>query len=190
MGAKELQGIGGMAAILKLNENKVEELLNRAGEFGIVEGANYNCPGQVVIAGEIKAINAAIDIAKTLGGMAVPLNVSGPFHSSLLTKAAEEFSYYLKSTEFSMNSTVVYSNVLGEPYQKGHDIRNLLEKQIRSAVLFEKTIRNMIDNGVTTFIEVGPGKALRGFVKKIDRKIEVYGVEDIKSLRNTLEALA
>lgn len=189
MGSAVPQGIGGMAAVLKLNDEKVQELLDRASEFGIVEGANYNCPGQVVIAGEINAINESVKIAKELGGMAIPLKVSGPFHSSMLKEASEEFLKYLSNVDFLNSDIDVYSNVLGEKYSEHDNIKLLLQKQMMTAVLFEKTIRNMINEGVTTFIEVGPGKALRGFVKKIDRKIEVFGVEDLKSLNETIEAL-
>lgn len=189
MGSSLPDGLGGMAAVLKLNDEKVDELLKRASEFGIIEGANYNCPGQVVIAGEMTAISEATKIAKELGGMAIPLKVSGPFHSSLLKEASDDFYEYLKDAEIKSPGKIVYSNVLGEPYKGNDDVKLLLKKQIMTSVLFEKTIRDMLDKGVDTFIEVGPGKALRGFVKKIDRKAEVYGVEDLASLNTTIEAL-
>ncbi|MEG0296150.1 MAG: ACP S-malonyltransferase [Clostridium sp.] len=189
MGSSLPDGLGGMAAVLKLNDEKVDELLKRASEFGIIEGANYNCPGQVVIAGERTAISEATKIAKELGGMAIPLKVSGPFHSSLLKEASDDFYEYLKDAEIKSPGKIVYSNVLGEPYKANDDVKLLLKKQIMTSVLFEKTIRDMLDKGVDTFIEVGPGKALRGFVKKIDRKAEVYGVEDLASLNTTIEAL-
>ena len=189
MGSALPEGTGGMAAVLKLNDEKINELLDKASKYGVLEGANYNCPGQVVVAGEMKAINEAVNIAKELGGMAIPLKVSGPFHSSLLKNASEEFDVYLRKAHFNDSNVEIYSNVLGEPYKKNDDKIEMLKKQMRLSVLFEKTIRNMISEGVTTFIEVGPGKALRGFVKKIDRKVETFGVEDLKSLNIVIESL-
>lgn len=180
---------GTMAAVLKLSNEKVEELIERAGEFGIVEGANYNCPGQVVISGEKKAIKESIKIAKELKGLAVPLKVSGPFHSSMYEKASYEFYDELKKVNLKDLKKVVYSNVKGEPYNKNDDIKELLRLQIMSSVLFEKSIRDLREKGVDTFIEVGPGKTLSGFVKKIDIDAKVYNVEDIQSLKETVESL-
>lgn len=180
---------GTMAAVLKLSNEKVEELIEIAGEFGIVEGANYNCPGQVVISGEKKAIKESIKIAKELKGLAVPLKVSGPFHSSMYEKASYEFYDELKKVNFKDFKKVVYSNVKGEPYNKNDDIKELLRLQIMSSVLFEKSIRDLREKGVDTFIEVGPGKTLSGFVKKIDTDAKVYNVEDIQSLKETVESL-
>lgn len=180
---------GTMAAVLKLDNDKVEELIKRASEFGIVEGANYNCPGQVVISGEHKAIKESIKIAKELKGMVVPLKVSGPFHSSIYEKASYKFCEELKKANINKFEKTVYSNVKGIPYEENDDVRELLRQQIMSSVLFEKSIRDLIDKGVNTFIEVGPGKTLSGFVKKIDKDIKIYNVEDLKSLRTTVESL-
>ncbi|WP_153926195.1 ACP S-malonyltransferase [Romboutsia faecis] len=180
---------GTMAAVLKLSDDKVKELIKRSNEFGLVEGANYNCPGQVVISGEPKAIKASIKIAKELKGMVVPLKVSGPFHSSMYEKASYEFYNELKKVNINNFDKVVYSNVKGKPYEKDDDVYELLRKQIMSSVLFEKSIRDLIDKGVDTFIEVGPGKTLSGFVKKINKDVFVYNVEDIKSLNETVESL-
>lgn len=180
---------GTMAAVLKLDNDKVEELIKRASEFGIVEGANYNCPGQVVISGEHKAIKESIKIAKELKGMVVPLKVSGPFHSSIYEKASYKFYEELKKANINKFEKTVYSNVKGIPYEENDDVRELLRQQIMSSVLFEKSIRDLIDKGVNTFIEVGPGKTLSGFVKKIDKDVKIYNVEDLKSLRITVESL-
>lgn len=180
---------GTMAAVLKLSNEKVEELIERAGEFGIVEGANYNCPGQIVISGEKKAIKESMKIAKELKGLVVPLKVSGPFHSSMYEKASYEFYEELKKVNFKDLKKVVYSNVKGEPYDKNDDIKELLRLQIMSSVLFEKSIRDLKEKGVDTFIEVGPGKTLSGFVKKIDEDAKVYNVEDMQSLKETVESL-
>ena len=177
---------GTMAAVLKLSEEKVQDLINRASKFGLVEGANYNCPGQVVISGEHEAIKQSVKIAKELKGIAIPLKVSGPFHSSMYEKASHEFYRELEKANINEPIKTVYSNVKGEPYEKEDDIRELLRLQIMSPVLFEKSIRDLINKGVDTFIEVGPGKTLSGFVKKIDKEVNVYNVEDIKSLKETV----
>ena len=177
---------GTMAAVLKLSEDKVQELINRASKFGLVEGANYNCPGQVVISGEHEAIKQSVKISKELKGIAIPLKVSGPFHSSMYEKASHEFYRELEKANINEPIKTVYSNVKGEPYEKEDDIRELLRLQIMSSVLFEKSIRDLINKGVDTFIEVGPGKTLSGFVKKIDKEVNVYNVEDIKSLKETV----
>ena len=188
MGSALPKGLGKMAAVLKLNDEKLKELLDRAGEFGIVEGANFNCPGQVVISGENQAIDEAVKIAKELGGLGIPLNVSGPFHSSLLEPASEEFYDTIKTVEIKELNKVIYSNVKGTPYEKEDDIKDLLKKHIRTSVLFEKTINHMIENGVDTFIEVGPGKALRGFVKKINKNSKLLNVENMESLQLTINS--
>lgn len=189
MGSALPEGLGKMAAVLKLNDEKIQELLTRAGEFGIVEGANYNCPGQVVISGENKAIDEAVKIAKELGGLGISLKVSGPFHSSLLEPASEEFFNTIKNVDIKELNKVVYSNVKGLPYEKEDDVKELLKRHIRTSVLFEKTINHMIDSGVDTFIEVGPGKALRGFVKKINKSASLLNVEDMDSLKNTINKI-
>lgn len=189
MGSALPEGLGTMAAILKLNDEKLKELLDRAGKFGIIEGANFNCPGQVSVSGENKAVAEAVKIAKELGGLGIPLKVSGPFHSSLLAQASEEFYNTIKTANIGELNKIVYSNVNGLPYDKNDDIKDLLKRHIRSSVLFEKTINHMIDSGVDTFIEVGPGKALRGFVKKINKSANLLNVEDMQSLENTINKL-
>lgn len=189
MGSALPEGLGTMAAILKLNDEKLKELLDRAGKFGIIEGANFNCPGQVSVSGENKAVEEAVKIAKELGGLGIPLKVSGPFHSSLLAQASEEFYNTIKTANIKELNKIVYSNVKGLPYDKNDDIKDLLKRHIRSSVLFEKTINHMIDSGVDTFIEVGPGKALRGFVKKINKSANLLNVEDMQSLDNTINKL-
>jgi len=190
MGSSLPKGLGKMAAILKLDDDKFNELIKRASEYGVCEGANFNCPGQVVIAGENEAIDKAVEIAAELGGRGIPLKVSGPFHSSLLKGASDEFYNTLKEANIKELNKEVYSNVKGLPYSKEDDVRLLLKKHIMTSVQFEKTIRDMIEKGVEHFVEIGPGKALRGFVKKIDRKASVLNVEDMESLNNTITTLA
>ncbi|MGM9536356.1 MAG: ACP S-malonyltransferase [Intestinibacter sp.] len=181
---------GTMAAVLKLTPDKVEELIKKANEFGLVEGANYNCPGQTVISGEVSAIKASVKIAKELGGRVLPLKVSGPFHSSMYKDASYEFYEELKKAEINDFEKIAYSNVKGAPFEQGDDVKELLRQQIMSPVLFEKSIRDLLARGVDTFVEVGPGKTLSGFVKKIDKNAKIYNVEDIDSLENTISSLS
>lgn len=189
MGPALPKGLGKMAAIMRLDNEKVQELLYRASEYGVCEGANYNCPGQVAIAGENEAIDKAVEIAQELGGRAVLLKVSGPFHSSLLKEASEEFYEAIKKVDIKNVKKTIYSNVKGLPYEEEDDIRFILKKHIMSSVYFENEIEDMLNKGVNTFVEVGPGKALRGFVKKIDKNSRLLNVEDMKSLNNTLNEL-
>ena len=189
MGSSLPKGLGSMAAILKLNSEKVNELLDRASKFGIIEGANYNCPGQVVVSGEDKAIDESLKIAKELGGMGIKLNVSGPFHSSLLEDASFEFFKELEKVEFNKFNKIVYSNISGLPYKDENNLKDILRKHIMLPVLFEKTIRDMLDKGVDTFIEVGPGKSLSGFVKKINREVKIYNVENLESLNKIIKEI-
>lgn len=183
------EGVGSMAAVMKLNKEKVNTLLEEASKFGVVEAANYNCPGQVVITGEVDAIRESVSIAKSLGGLCIPLKVSGPFHSSLYEKAS--FKYYdtIKEVKINEPKKVMYSNVLGKPYSKQDDIRDLLRKQIMSPVLFEDSINHMLEEGIDTFIELGPGKTLSGFVKKINKKANVYNIEDLDSLKIAVQKI-
>lgn len=183
------EGVGSMAAVMKLSKEKVDTLLKEASKFGVVEAANYNYPGQVVITGEVDAIRESVSIAKALGGLCIPLKVSGPFHSSLYEEAS--FKYYegIKDVEINEPKKVMYSNVLGKPYSKQDDIRDLLRKQIMSPVLFEDSINHMLDQGIDTFIELGPGKTLSRFVKKIDKKANVYNIEDLDTLKSTVEKI-
>lgn len=189
MGNALPKGLGKMAAILKLDSDKVEKLLAEAGKFGIIEGANYNCPGQVVVSGENKAIDACEEIASSLGGKAKILNVSGPFHSSLLKDASEEFYKTLKDVNLKNPEKIIYSNLKGLPYEAEDDMKDILKRHMRSSVLFDKTIEHMIGQGVETFIEVGPGRALSGFVKKINRELKILNVQDKKSLEKTIEEI-
>ena len=183
------EGVGSMAAVMKLNKEKVDTLLKEASKFGVVEAANYNCPGQVVITGEVDAIRESVSIAKDLGGLCIPLKVSGPFHSSLYEKASFKYYESIKDIEINEPKKVMYSNVLGKPYSKQDDIRDLLRKQIMSPVLFEDSIIHLLDQGIDTFIELGPGKTLSGFVKKIDKKANVYNIEDLDTLKSTVEKI-
>ena len=183
------EGVGSMAAVMKLSKEKVDTLLKEASKFGVVEAANYNCPGQVVITGEVDAIRESVSIAKALGGLCIPLKVSGAFHSSLYEEVSFKYYESIKDVEINEPKKVMYSNVLGKPYSKQDDIRDLLRKQIMSPVLFEDSINHMLDQGIDTFIELGPGKTLSKYVKKIDKKANVYNIEDLDTLKSTVEKI-
>lgn len=182
-------GVGSMAAILGLSRDDVIEVCKKAGEMGIVEPANFNCPGQIVIAGEVAAVNEAIKLATEKGAKrAMLLNVSAPFHCSLLRPAGEKLSQELANVPvYSMNVPVV-TNVTGKIIESENDIKDLLIKQVSSSVFWEDCVRTLVENGVDTFIEIGPGKVLSGFIKKIDKSVSIYNVEDKESLETTIAA--
>nr|WP_330381837.1 ACP S-malonyltransferase [Defluviitalea phaphyphila] len=181
-------GVGGMSAVLGLEKEVVENTLKTITE-GIVEISNFNCPGQIVIGGEIKALKIAEEKLKNAGAKRViPLTVSGPFHTSMLEGAAIKLEKELENIEFNNPAIPIISNVDAD-YVKVENIKELLKKQVKSAVLFEQSINKMLEDGVDTFIELGPGKTLSGFVKKINRKVTVCNVEDMKSLEKTLKTL-
>lgn len=182
------QGVGTMAAVMGLKKNEVVECLKTAAGYGIVEAANFNCPGQVVIAGQIKAVEKASNILKSKGAKkVVVLPVSAPFHSSMLKGAGEKLSKELEKVEFRDMEIPVVSNVHAQVIKDKYEIKKLLIDQVSSSVLWEDSVRNMIDLGVDTFIEVGPGKSLTSFVKKIDKNVCVYNVENIETLDKTIE---
>ncbi|MFI3209484.1 MAG: ACP S-malonyltransferase [Peptostreptococcaceae bacterium] len=181
---------GSMAAVLRMDKDGVNRLIDMASEFGIIEVANYNCPGQIVISGETSAIKESIGIAKGLRGICKELNVSGPFHSSLYEKASFEFLETIKDIEVNSPNKDVYSNLTGEKFSVfNEETKAMFRKQIMSSVLFEDIINNMINDGVDTFIELGPGKVLSGFIKKINKEVNIYNVEDLKSLDETVKAI-
>ncbi|ARC83365.1 malonyl CoA-acyl carrier protein transacylase [Clostridium argentinense CDC 2741] len=183
-------GLGGMSAVLGLEENIIKEICNEVNNEGIVELANLNCPGQIVIAGEIKALEKASQLCKEKGAKkVVQLPLSAPFHTSMLKTAAEKLSVELDKIEFNSMKIPVITNVTGDYINENENIKNILKLQIMSSVRWEDTIRTMIRDGVDTFIEIGPGKTLNGFVKKIDRSLKILNVEDISSLENAVKNL-
>lgn len=179
------EGVGKMSAVLGLSEDKVREACEEANIFGIVEPANFNCPGQIVIGGEIKAVDEAGKLAKEKGALKViDLPVSAPFHTSMLKPAAEKLKVVLNSVEIGQLKYPVISNVTADFIQNQNQVKELLYQQVMNSVLWEQSIRKMIEFGVTKFIEIGPGRTLSGFVKKIDRRLSVLNVEDTNSLMN------
>jgi [acyl-carrier-protein] S-malonyltransferase len=180
-------GRGTMAAILGLSREEILKICELASGEGRVEAANFNCPGQIVIAGEVKAVNRAVELAKQKGAKkAVILAVSAPFHCSLLKPAGEKLERELEKVEIKNTKIPLVSNITADFIGENTDIKELLVKQVSSPVLWEDSIRKMISSGVDTFVEVGPGKALSGFVKKIDKNVVTLNVEDVESLTETL----
>jgi [acyl-carrier-protein] S-malonyltransferase len=182
-------GLGGMAAVLGLDKSAVLEGCEEASSFGVVEAVNFNCPGQIVIAGEKEALAKVVEFLGNKGGKCIPLSVSAPFHSSLLKPAAENLKVELEKIQIHDMAIPVLTNVHGNYIENKEQIKELLVKQAMSPVLWENIISKMIEDGVEVFIELGPGKTLTGFLKKINRKVTALNVEDMKSLNNTLEVL-
>lgn len=173
-------GVGAMAAVLGAEASLIEETLSEIPEVWI---ANYNCPGQIVISGKKEAVEAAAEALKARGIKRVlMLNVSGPFHSGLLREAGEELGKVLAETEIHPLRIPYYANVTGGIVEDAAKVRELLTEQVYSSVRFEQSIRNMLSAGVDTFYELGPGKTLAGFVKKIDRDATVVNIETMEDL--------
>ena len=184
------EGIGTMAAIIGLGKEDVLECCMLSKEFGEVEAVNFNCPGQIVIAGKIEAINKAVILAKEKGALkTVLLPVSAPFHSTMLKYASDKIGEELREINFNPIKVPILTNVNAEFVNHSDEFKVLLPKQAMSPVFWENIIMKMLANGVNTFIEIGPGRTLSGFTKKIDRKAIMLNVEDEKSLEKTLMAL-
>lgn len=182
-------GVGTMAAVLGLGAEEVKAICLEAKSFGIVEPANFNCPGQIVIGGEIEALKAATEKAKEKGAKVIPLSVSAPFHTSMLKPASEKLEEELWSIELGEIKVPIITNVTSDYVSDKNEIKELLRRQVMSSVLWEDTIRKMLEAGVDIFVELGPGKVLSGFIKKIDRKVTVINIDDLNSLGKALEIL-
>lgn len=183
-------GIGGMSAVMGLKEDILKEVCNEVSKYGIIEIANLNCPGQIVIAGEVKALEKASDLCKEKGAKkVVNLPLSAPFHTSMLKSAAEKLSLELEKIKFASMKIPVITNVTGDYIKENENIKDILKLQVMSSVRWEDTIKVMIKDGVDTFIEVGPSKSLSGFIKKIDRNLRILNVEDMTSLENAVREL-
>ena len=181
------KGTSGMAAILNLDEQVIADVCAEvAKDYGVCQIANYNCPGQIVITGTSTAIEKACELLLEKGARrAIPLNVSGAFHSSLLETASKELHEVLKQSDISKPEIKVVYNISGK--EESEDVTDILTKQIKSSVYFMQSIQYMIDQGVDTFIEIGPGSALKGFVRKISRDVKVYSVENTETLNKMLD---
>ncbi len=172
-----------MVAVVKLSPEKVEEL---AGQFDQVYPVNYNSPAQTVCAGLSAGMEGFKAAVKEAGGRALPLKVSGAFHSPFMATAAEGLKQVLAPMEFGAPSCPLYSNVTAMPYEQGQ-FQDLLSRQVVSPVRWQTIVENMIAAGVDTFIEVGPGKTLTGLIGKINPDVKTLNVEDAESLRLTIE---
>src|SRR5690625_4069941 len=181
------KGQGTMAAVIGMNEAEIKAALANIDPNEVVDIANLNCPGQIVISGSRKGIEQAEILLKDAGARRVlPLNVSGPFHSRLMKPANEKFAASLNEVDVNDAEIPVYANVTAEPVKDRDEIKDLLIKQLYSPVRFEESIQNMLYSGVDAFVEVGTGRVLSGLVKKIDRKAKIFSVQDEKSLEEFL----
>ena len=187
-------GVGAMVAVLGLSKEKIEEVLVLAREKGVVEIANYNTNKQIVIGGEVEAVNYAAELLKEAGARrTIPLKVSGPFHTSLLEEASVKLEKELNNISFNNPKVRVISNVNAEFIEDKSYIKELLTKQVKSSVKWSETIEKMLDSGIDVFIEIGPLKTLSSFVKEISKErgadVKIFNIEDLKSLNKTLEVL-
>ena len=177
---------GGMAAVIGLDEATTREVCTSAD----VELANLNCPGQLVISGASSGIEKACELAKEKGAKrALPLIVAGAYHSRLMESASTELELALREVELNLPMVPVISNVTAKPHATAGEILQSLVEQMTSSVLWETSIRYLVEQGFTRFIELGPGNALTGFMRRIDRDLEVYNISDCESLEKTVNAL-
>ena len=180
-----------MLAILSLGREEVARCCREASQSGVVEIANYNCPTQIVIAGDALAVEQAGALAQQAGaGRVVPLKVSGPFHTSLMAPAGDALAKRFKTVTFHPMEVPVLFNCKGGPMEPGDTIPSLLVRQVQSSVYLEDTIHAMAAQGVDTIVEIGPGKALSSFVKKTERGLRTFAVEtaeDVEALAAALE---
>ena len=177
-----------MAAVLGFDETTIKEVLEEVKSLGVVEVANYNCPGQIVISGEKAACEKAAEkLLERNARRVIPLQVSGAFHTSLLEEASVKLNKELKKYTFNKPEISVVYNYTGA--ESDEDIIDILTKQIKSSVRFSQSIEYMISQGVDTFIEVGPGKVLSGFVKKTDKNVKIYSVDTVEDYKKMLEGL-
>ncbi len=187
-------GIGGMAAVLGLDTKKLPLLLEYSKAYGIVEVANYNSPEQIVISGETKGIKKSCEKAIELGAKkAIPLQVSAPFHTSLLSKAGEKLKDVLDNVRIEDLDKKVVSNVDGDIIRSKDELVPKLVNQVSKSVLWQQSVEYMIDKGVDTFVEIGPGKSLTGFVRRIgksmEKDIKALNISDLDSYSNTINIL-
>ena len=181
-------GIGAMAAILALDAEVIEHVLSTMKDVWI---ANYNCPGQIVISGKKEAVEEACIKLKEAGAKrTVLLNVSGPFHSKMLEGAGEKLGTVLDAIEIRKPVIPYVANVTAEYVTEADVIKPLLMKQVSSSVRWQQSVETMIRDGVDTFVEIGPGKTLSGFIKKISREVKILNVGTLEDIEKTVEALS
>ncbi|GAB6933526.1 ACP S-malonyltransferase [Calditerricola satsumensis] len=185
-------GRGGMAAVLGMEREALQAIVEAVSAEGdVVELANLNCPGQIVISGTREGVKKAAERAREAGARRVlELAVSGPFHSSLMKPAAERLAKVLVDVPLADARVPVVANVTARPVTQAAEIRRLLVEQVAAPVLWEDSVRTMLEAGVDTFVEIGPGTVLTGLIKKIDRRARCFNVHDPASLDKALAELA
>lgn len=180
-------GQGAMAAVLGLEGNQIEAVIQGIDGVSI---ANYNCPGQIVITGVKAAVEESALKLKEAGAKRVlPLNVSGPFHSAMLREAGEKLGEVLELVDVTALKIPYVTNVTAEYVTDCGEIKGLLSRQISSSVRWQQSVEAMIDNGVDTFVEIGPGKTLAGFMGKINRDVKVYNIQTVEDMEHVLAAI-
>jgi [acyl-carrier-protein] S-malonyltransferase len=180
---------GTMAAVVGLQQNELEEICREASSAGIVQCANFNSPGQIVVSGSVAGVRMAMQIAKSRGAKLVKeLVVSGAFHSPLMENARNGLKAALGDTAIRDAKFPVYANVSASPVQKAGEIRTLLERQLVCPVRWEESIRQMVADGATSFLEIGPGKVLQGLVKRIDPSVRVQGIDRFEDIGKLVPA--
>ncbi len=176
-----------MYAILGVDEEKIVEVIEKSKHLGVIEISNYNTNGQIVVAGVVDALDEFVKLIKEEKGKAIELKVSGPFHTSLLEEASVKLNSELKQIDFNDFEVDVISNLTAQKVSSKEEITDILTAQVKSPVKFKQSIEFLLNEGVDTFIEIGPSKTLTNFVKKIDRKVTVINIENLESLNKALE---
>lgn len=171
-------GEGAIAAILGMDAEAIEQIIYDIDNVSI---ANYNCPGQIVITGETNAVNEAMEKLKNAGAKrCIALNVSGPFHSKYLAGASDKLEKYMEDVKVSELKIPYVTNVTAKYVNDSEQIKSLLKAQVSSSVRWQQSVEEMIKNGVDTFVEIGPGKTLAGFIKKINRDVKVINISNVE----------
>lgn len=181
-------GVGAMCAVLGLDGETVNKVCQGVDDLYV---ANYNCPGQIVISGKAEAVEQAAGLLKEAGAKrCMMLNVSGPFHSPLLREAGDKLAEVLKDVKLNDGFTIPYvTNVTAEYVNTTEEIRELLRKQVSSSVMWQQSVENMIAKGVDTFVEIGPGKTLAGFMKRINKEVRMVNIGSVEDLEKAVELL-
>lgn len=177
---------GAMSAVLGLGAAAIEKVCEETE--GIVSIANYNCPGQIVITGEKDAVDAASRTLKEAGAKrVVPLKVSGPFHSPMLAHAGKQLGEALKEAEIAESFLPYVANVTADYVTEASEVKRLLERQVASSVRWQQSVERLIADGADTFVEIGPGKSLSGFMRKINREVSVYNIDSLEDFKKYVD---
>lgn len=179
-----------MAAVFINDPSKLQKACDISRDKGLSMICNYNCPGQYVIGGDRLAVEETSNIVKNMGARRViPLNVTGAFHTPYMNEASSKLESYFNTEKIENKDRPVVFNTLGRPKEKNENIKDILVKQVSSPIYFEKCIEYMLQNGVKRFIEIGPGKALSGFIKKTDKTVEVHSIESVETFEKFKEVI-